>query len=219
MLEFNIKDWYGDKTFNKGKGYTLKLFPGYTSVVGPNGAGKTTLFKQIREEAKTRDDVLVYHYSNLENGGSTGLQHHLMVGNIEAIAGAAFHSEGEAVYSNFAQFVTKLQGYIKSGLDQDKPVIILIDGIDSGASIDKLNEYNDLFKLMIDDAKHTGSYLSPSLTTYDEKLYILVTTNNYELVKNAPGRCLDPASGMYCTFNSYDKFAKYICDYFKHYRK
>lgn len=166
---------------DKGE-YELRLVSGCIFVVGPNGAGKSTLFRQIEDAmpiSRTSDNnLLVYHYYNRDNDTEFG----------------------DYVETRVREIVNEAKASL---YDPNMQVIILIDDLDLGISVDKLHKYSKFFEEIDKDCP--------------EGVSILVSTNNFELARTLPGRCLDPRNGTYCALTNYDKYVKFICQYFDYY--
>ena len=124
-----IPDWYGIHS-----GFNLLLRPGYTALVGPNGAGKTTLLLQLEEIAKERG-YEVFHYSNLRDGGENARQQYLREDSLDYLATSVCSSEGEQLVLNFGKIAGKIGGLVRKSVENDTPLFILLDGLDSGASL------------------------------------------------------------------------------------
>lgn len=134
-------------------------------------------------------------------------------------------SEGERISENIAVLLSKLRAFIQTGemdttqkrisklmkkivndngehedvdgaIDTDKRVILL-DGIDSGFSIDNVIDLQDVLKVVVDDAEKMG-----------KEVYILMSANEYELACNSD--CFDIWSGEYIKFQSYMEYKKFI---------
>ena len=193
-----IPDWYGIHS-----GYNLLLRLGYTALVGPNGAGKTTLLQQLEEIAKERGYEVI-RYSNEKDGGDRAKQQYLASGSMEYLAAAACSSEGEQVAMNFGRVAGKIGQLVRKSVENNIPLFILLDGLDSGASIDRTRELMSLFQLVERDAG-----VMPGGAVHD--LYIVAAANSYELAKQ---RCVDVRTGKVMTFGSYEEYAKFICGYF-----
>lgn len=196
-----IEDWRGIHD-----GYWLTLRPGYTALVGPNGAGKTTLLRQLKEIAEKRG-YLVVHYSNLTDGGHAARQGYLENGSISLLATAALSSEGENITINFGPTVRRIGQYITRSVREEKDLMILLDSLDSGASIDRMRELMNLFDMILRD-HGVADHSRPDLG-----LYIVNAVNAYELAR---GRlCVDPRTGKSVVFGSYEDYAGFICSYDK----
>lgn len=73
---------------------------------------------------------------------------------------------------------------------------ILLDGIDSGMSIDA-----------VEDLKR-GLFDTIFEHYHDKNIYLLVTANAYEMARGE--RCFDVINGRYLTIKSYDRYRKAI---------
>lgn len=192
-LNIHINDWHDIHA-----GFDLVLHSGYTPLVGPNGAGKTTLLSQLREYAHDHD-IMVFEYSNLQDGGDSARQKYILGNDLAMLAAAAFSSEGEQIALNFSQAVSQIGGAVKKAKAEQRTLFILLDSLDSGASIDRLRELRSFFGLVHRDIG-------------DSPIYLVVAVNAYELVKDA--RCIDVRSGCERSFGSYGAYAEFICRYF-----
>ena len=201
MLRIKIEDWY-----DIHNGYTLSLQPGVTALVGPNGAGKTTLLTQLRDYAADtarRNRFKVLNYSNMTDGGDVAMQSYLSCGDMTQLATAMVSSEGERIIVNLSRFIPKIRPAIEVAEQEGKILIILIDAIDSGMSIDKLRDVAELLNMIAKDIE-------------GKNVYLVISTNNYELAK---GRCLNPRTGKYVSFGSYEEYANFICGFKKMFAK
>ena len=201
MLRIKIEDWY-----DIHNGYTLSLQPGVTALVGPNGAGKTTLLTQLRDYAADtarRNRFKVLNYSNMTDGGDVAMQSYLSCGDMTQLATAMVSSEGERIIVNLSRFIPKIRPAIEVAEQEGKILIILIDAIDSGMSIDKLRDVAELLDMIAKDIE-------------GKNIYLVISTNNYELAK---GRCLNPRTGKYVSFGSYEEYDNFICCFKKMFAK
>ena len=201
MLRIKIKDWYDIHS-----GYTLSLQPGVTALVGPNGAGKTTLLTQLRDYAKNTARAKrfkVLDYSNIVDGGDKAMQSYLSSGDMTRLATSMTSSEGERIIVHLSCFVPKIKPAIEEVEREGKTLLILIDAIDSGMSIDKLRDIAGMLNMIAKDIE-------------GKNVYLVISTNNYELAK---GRCLNPRTGKYVSFGSYAEYADFICSFKKLFAK
>ena len=207
-MRIKINDWN-----DIHKPFFLTLQPGYTVLVGPNGAGKTTLLLQLQEYAKKKD-ILLWKYSNLTDGGRSARNDYGFHGNMELLATSMCSSEGEEISIHFGQAVKRLGKACKEAKEQGKPLFILLDSLDSGASIDRVRNLLDLFDFALDDMKGN--------------VYIIAAVNQYEMTKGPkkidaseekrkPSRCINVRTGKEVTFESYEQYADFICSYFEKY--
>lgn len=181
-------------------GFTLTISPGFTALVGPNGAGKTTLLQQIKEYAD-REKIDVWEYSNLRDGGRAAIERYTLYGNVQNIAAAMMSSEGECVALNFGNRVGALGQTVRHHVKAEKPLIVLLDSIDSGVSIDRARELRGLFDLIVEHDISEGA-----------EIYIIMAVNHYEIA-NAPVDCVNVRNGKHMKFDSYDKYAEFICEF------
>lgn len=196
----HIDDW-----FDIHKGFDLELTSGYTPLVGPNGAGKTTLLRQLGEKFQHNNNFKVFKYNNYSEGGKQAMQKQLACSSsdISYLATLATSSEGEQIAMNFGQECKKLGQAVAECKTEGKNLLVLLDAIDSGASIDRLKDYISLFDMVANDCVKSGL-----------DCYILVAVNSYELVKDRV--CKDVRTGKDVTFKSYEDYSNYICSYFQH---
>lgn len=176
------------------KGFNLTLNPGFTALVGPNGAGKTTLLGQIKDFA-VQNQIPVWKYSNAYEGRLAN-DKYALAGKMELVATIMVSSEGEQVAINFGQAVSELGRFVTK---TKGTIIILLDAIDSGASIDRARDIRDLFEMILENEK-------------GRDVYIIMAVNHYELAK-APVDCVNVRTGERLTFDSYDSYADFICNF------
>lgn len=192
----HIDDW-----FDIHKGFDLELKPGYIPLVGPNGAGKTTLLRQLREKFEKHINFKVFKYNNYSEGGKEAMQKQLACSSsMSYLATLATSSEGEQIAMNFGQECKKLGQAVAECKTEGKNLLVLLDAIDSGTSIDRLKDYISLFDMVANDCVKSGL-----------DCYILVAVNSYELVKDR--LCKDVRTGKDVTFKSYEDYANFICNY------
>ena len=194
-----IVDWYDIHS-----GYTLTLRPGYTALVGPNGAGKTTLLRQLQEIAEKRK-YKTFYYSNLTDGGDNAISAGLFRGDISFAATAMTSSEGERIAQSFGSKLGRIKQLVDEAVTSDIPLFILLDGLDSGASIDRLNELMNVFDLIARDAGVQSGGA-------EHEVYIVAAVNNYALAKRA---CVDVRTGKSLSFGDYAEYERFICSYFQ----
>ena len=194
-LNVKIEDWY-----NLHKGFQLTLEPGYTALVGPNGAGKTTILSQLREFAK-KEGIRFWEYSNLRDGGHVAANQYMFSGNIEGFAASTTCSEGEYLAYNFANQVKAMAQAVKQAGSTKQPILVLLDAIDSGASIDRARELMGFLNNVCKTEFKNGV-----------ELYIVMAVNHYELAK-APVNCINVRTGEPIRFDSYDAYADFICSF------
>lgn len=188
------KDWFGIGC-NIYKYDELTLEPGLTVLVGCNGSGKSTLIHQIKSKLELEnEDMPIYKYDNLKQGGSNAREKYAFNGQFELFSETMNSSEGENIIINLEQIALELGEFMHKNKDSSE-VWILFDAIDSGLSIDNVIEIKDFFNAIFEN-KH------------DKDVYIIVSANEYEMVRGE--KCLDVNSGNYIQFKNYDKYRSFI---------
>lgn len=203
-LEITIPDWYG-----LHDGFVLKLTPGYTALAGPNGSGKTTLLAQIEEHARMKDWHVI-RYSNLTDGGQAAMQTNLAFGDMAALAMAACNSEGQNVSLNFGNFLPKARQAIHRTAGTDTPLLILLDSLDSGSSLDRLRDVMAVLDLMLADAAGLSGGIN-------DDVYILNAANDFAMVRDRD--CVNVRTGRHLRFTDYGDYERFVCDYFESHEK
>lgn len=178
---------YGEPLFPRN-GFPLPQ--GLTILVGCNGSGKTALLREIREHLKSKPDFSIAYYDNLRDGGSSAVSKAGFFGNMRQVLTLAQSSEGEAIYENLGTFIASLQTY-----PTDRPLAVLIDGADSGLSIDGIDELKEFLHFLADEI--------PS-----RPVYAVLSANTYELT--AGERCLAVPKLVYRRFKGYDGYRRFI---------
>lgn len=183
-----------EDVYNLHKGFDLTLKPGFTALVGPNGAGKTTLLSQLKTYAN-QNNIPVWHYSNRREGRHMA-EAAALENRLDFVAASLTASEGEQVAMHFRYTIRSLPGFVRIA---SGPVFILLDAIDSGASIDRARKLREFFDYVID-------------TEADREVYIIMAVNHFELARNAD--CVHTRTGEHMTFPDYETYARFILDFF-----
>ena len=168
--------------------------PGISILVGCNGSGKSTAFRYIQDILE-ENDIPVFKYSNFTDGGNTARESALFYGNLNLLAEQITSSEGENIVINIGTMAQKLESFVKRNKEKGE-LWILLDAIDSGLSIDYIEEVKDFLHNQLID----------KLTDID--LYILISTNNYELCIGEA--CYNIQECQYVKIDSYEKFKKIV---------
>lgn len=189
----NTKPYDDCKIFNR-KNITIET--GLTVLVGCNGAGKSTLISYIKEELDKKD-IPAFMYDNVSDGGDSSFSNALFRDQISLVAALLCSSEGEKINLNIQQAAGQLGRFVRRNQDKSE-IWILFDAIDSGFSIDNIQEVkNDLFTSIISDCK-----------SKEIDVYIVISANSYEMVSGE--RCMDVWDGKYVRFNNYDEYKEFI---------
>lgn len=191
--QFKIIPRYYDDDRKLYKHSTIEFNPGITILVGCNGSGKTTLLHQIKTQLD-KLDIPNMLYDNLYDGGSNGKEAAFFHGDDVLGVTMMCSSEGECIALNLGTAARKF-GYMMIHSTGNERWVLL-DAIDSGLSIDQVQEVkNDLFHLMLDMEK-------------DKELYIICSANEYEMCAGEP--CFNIVDGKYVEINNYEDYKKEI---------
>lgn len=176
---------------------THSFKPGVTVLVGCNGSGKTTLLRTV-QDILNEERIPVYEYNNLSSGGNNARESALFYGRLELLVEQMTSSEGENIIINIGTMAQKLGNFVKRQVDKDKKEIwILLDAIDSGLSIDYIEEVKDFIH----------NTLLKSMPN-DLDCYILISSNNYELCVGE--QCYNAQECKYIEIDSYENFRKIV---------
>ena len=207
MIKIRVYD--PDKYYDndKGRNITINIAPGYTCLVGPNGVGKSTMLEQIRDILRQEKDsetglhkYEVVYYDNLHDGGSKQFGMWMMNGMFEKIAAITSSSEGEGIIYNITEFAMQCGVATKKCIEKNRTLIILIDGLDSGTSIDKIYKFKSEFiDTIIDHCSQSNV-----------EAYIIATANNYAMIDDEIVDCIFAKNGKHMKFKTYNSFRKFI---------
>lgn len=182
-----------DKIFKSTK---VDFTPGLTVLVGCNGAGKTTLLKIINTACK-QNKIPLYQYDNLHDGGERSMSKMLQRHDIENAALMMTSSEGENIINSIANIAGEIGKFVSANR-MEKQIVITMDAVDSGLSIDHIVLLKKtLFDTITSDAKSNNI-----------PLYLIVAANSYEMTSGE--RCLDVSAGKYITFSDYTEYRNFI---------
>lgn len=155
-----------------GKSNNIIINKGITILMGNNGCGKSYACQQIRDYLRENNKEV--YYTDVYTEGKNITRNYLEEGNTKAVAKYTFASEGQRVYDTFVDnHVTKLGSFVKKLIGNNKKEgFIIIDGVDSGVSIDMILNLKDLFKMIEKDCIDNNI-----------DIYIILTSNSFELCK------------------------------------
>lgn len=191
--EFKIITRYYDDYRKLYKHNTVEFKPGITILVGCNGSGKTTLLRQIKNSLEKNEIPYVYH-DNLKDGGSRGREIAFYNDDYELGAALFCSSEGEQIALNLGTLARNTGYMITHSKGNEK--WILLDAIDSGLSIDQVQDVKkNLFHMILDMEK-------------GKEIYIICSANEYEMCCDEP--CFNIVDGKYVSINSYEDYKKEI---------
>lgn len=188
-----IRKYYDDHVFFKKS--EVEFEPGVTVLVGCNGYGKTTILECIKAQCRT-DDIFFIEF---ESVGDRQRDRSVasFYSDIDFLASSFCSSEGEKITMSLGKFARSLGSFVRNHSNV-KTLVVTMDALDSGYSIDNVVEAKELlFKTVLKDCESKGV-----------ELYIFVTANAYELVSGE--KCFDPIKGEYISFENYEQYRKYI---------
>ena len=189
-----------DRLLYKKGTHTFK--PGVSVLVGCNGAGKTTLLSRIREQLRKdpeQKSTALYEFylkeetKDLKDKFFRRQQYELLALTLEA-------SEGECINISTFDLVEELKKYyhdIENGKFDKKRIVVLVDSIDSGWSLD---QYGNFYHAMDSFLKYFEYKSIP--------FYLIITSNTYELSRKYPSYDVQGAS--YVEFKGYDDYREFI---------
>lgn len=188
-----IRKYYDDHIFFKKS--EVEFEPGVTVLIGCNGYGKTTMLECIKAQCRT-DDIFFIEFESVgdrqRDRSAAGFY-----GDINFLASSFCSSEGEKITMSLGKFAGNLGNFVRNHSNV-KTLVVTMDALDSGCSIDNVIEAKELlFKTILKDCESKGI-----------ELYIFVTANAYELASGE--KCFDPIKGEYISFENYEQYRKYV---------
>lgn len=214
---------YDEKLFKKD---ALTLTNKATVLSGPNGYGKTTLIRELKNALKAngaiefdnnprsrklafsasevfRDEAIhkdasigFLSYDSHADDYSRTISSNLFNENFEQVALRKTSSEGQNNLLSLADLFDNAQAIAKEHQNL-RHLILFVDGIDSGLSIDILRFIIDTLNDKLKQIEHHNPNLEAS---------IIFTANSYEFVKNLP--TIDPITFEPVSYESYDDFCQ-----------
>lgn len=207
MATFTINRFPYDSDFKLYSKSRITINPGVTCLIGPNGSGKSTLIKMLEQKLKDRDDASVLSFDNLNEGGSASMSAAAFRGDLNFLATVFNSSEGEGIIANIGRQSSRIGTFMRNEAKNYKEVWFLFDAVDSGLSIDNIQEVKTyLFEPILNDCKK-----------YNVDGYIVLSANQYECTAGADCICMhDFKHRIFKTYNGYKKYilkcAEYIRD-------
>lgn len=164
---------------------------GLTVLVGCNGSGKTTFMHYVNN--KYRNVYRIIRWNNITD--KRDMKQRALEKDISLVASLMTSSEGEEINTNMGIIASQIGNAVKRG---EKSIIVLLDGVDSGLSIDNIADTMDFFENM----------LIPDVQTRGLEIYIIVAANSYEMVRGR--KCIDVRTGKEVSFKDYEDYRKFI---------
>ena len=202
----------------------LTLTDQVTVFVGPNGYGKTTLVNMLKEalerdgavsfsnnphtrsiarafelvkadeSAKNRASIGFISYDSHADDHTNSISASLVNNNMRQLLLRRESSEGENNLISLGDLFDNAQAVAKEHPDLEH-LIIFVDGIDSGLSVDKIDFIVRNLDLKIKQVESQNPNLNVAL---------VFTANHYEMVRNLP--TIDPITFEKISYNDYEKF-------------
>ena len=151
------------------------------------------MLRQIKAFAQ-ENNIDIWEYSNLHDGGAMAREKYQLLGDIRMLATSAVTSEGENVSMNFAYQVKMLGKAVMQAEKERKELIVLLDAIDSGLSIDRARELRSFLDFIGNENTAKGVRV-------------------YTIMANQPADCVNVRSGEHLIFSAYSDYAEFICSF------
>jgi energy-coupling factor transporter ATP-binding protein EcfA2 len=180
---------------------TFDFAEGLTVLTGCNGSGKSTLLEELHKYADEHN-IPNYLYDARKSQENLGREFQNN-GDIDVITQCIAHnmeSEGENLHSSFGYFLTAIGTVVRLAKPGDD-IIIMIDGIDSGVSINLIRDIKDFL---------LNTMLAKENIPADTHMYVIVSANSFELARDCD--CIDVSTAKHKTFNNYDEYVDYIVE-------
>lgn len=208
---------FSNPKLNKGKTKVVKYTfnPGVTMLIGSNGVGKTFTLNQIHsifsdgwaiqtwedipQNKNIKDLYSSFHYDNVYEEKWT--KDNWIHSGLESRFASAFdNSEGQDMWDFLYYKISDIgRAVTKAMKDNKRGIFILLDGLDSGLSLDIINKLRTEVLDFIVNVENKRSSL---------EIYIVCSANSYELCNNYD--CIDVTNQTHATFTNYDEFSKYF---------
>lgn len=207
-----LKVWSNPKyTNNESKEIEYVFEPGVTMLIGTNGSGKTTLLKQIDsifnngtwsnivDNIEISDKYSCYLYNNIDEIRETK-QVWLESGDMKKLAATFQNSEGQDMYDFLYYKLADIGKFIRESKNNKnlKGAFILLDGLDSGLSLDVLENIRT----------NALDFIIGTDNTSEFELYILCSANSFEFCNNY--NCIDVTNQNKIKFKQYEAFKDYM---------
>ena len=212
----------------------LTLTDQVTVFVGPNGYGKTTLVNMLKEalerdgavsfsnnphtrsiarafelvkadeSAKNRASIGFISYDSHADDHTNSISASLVNNNMRQLLLRRESSEGENNLISLGDLFDNAQAVAKEHPDLEH-LIIFVDGIDSGLSVDKIDFIVRNLDLKIKQVESQNPDLNVAL---------VFTANHYEMVRNLP--TIDPITFETINYSDYEEFRSDMIKKAKH---
>ena len=187
---------YGDETnLFRFEGREVRFKPGMNFIIGPNGSGKSTILKMIENiHAKQDSDFELVAIDDRRDGGDKLVSKATLYGDFTTVSTMFSSSEGERILIYLGSCLSTLKEKIQE--NKKKAFVILLDSLDSGLSVDRIKEINDVFE----------NYVAKEA----DNVYIIAAVNTYAAIETA-FNLVDATTGRALfSFNHYHHFRNFI---------
>lgn len=164
-------------------------------LVGGNGAGKTTLLEGIvdkRYEMDTDRDVEIRKYSNSQDNLRVKERLNMSTSQMIVCLNAKNMSEGQSIMYSLISFFAKVKEEASEFLKENKSLVIVLDEVDSGLSVDAVNV--------------VMHFVYDILNNYDN-VQFFISSNNYHFTY-VQKEIVNMYTGRYKKINSYEEYFK-----------
>ena len=189
---------------------------GITMLIGSNGSGKTTALSQIRSLFSTEDDLVTKWGQIDKNDSIRSLYSSYLYDNVyeekfakerwthsdqmERVAQTFGNSEGQDMYDFLYYRIEEIGRAVTKAIQNNKKgIFILLDGLDSGLSLDIIYKIRkDVLEFIVETEKKRSNL----------EVYIVCSANSYEFCNNYD--CIDVTNQKHITFTNYENYEKYF---------
>lgn len=188
---------------------------GVTMLIGPNGSGKSTTLSQlnsifnkdnsshkwedIEQNKEISSEYSCFYYDNKYEEKFTKDSWLHDEGNIKNIAEAFGNSEGQDIFNFLTKKVPQIGKAVTNAKKENcKGILILLDGLDSGLSLDILNYLRTSLLDFIINIDNTETF----------EIYIICSANSYEFCNNYD--CINIINQQHIKFTNYEEFSNYF---------
>ena len=194
---FKLRRDYWDRGVYLYGRSSVTVRPGVTVLIGCNGSGKSTMLRQIGDQLKEENAAVVYlRYDKEREQKDMRLAEGMAT--FEIFASWAVNSEGEQIVVRLQALAGEVGNLVRRSNQKD--LFVLLDGVDSGASLDNIVDMKTyLLDMLVDRLKEEG-----------RDLYIIATANTYELSEGED--CIDVTTCQHRRFKNYEEYRSCVLE-------
>lgn len=172
--------------------------PGLTSLVGCNGSGKSTMIDMYLTSYARKNHIEYIFWNDRRSGGSHLMQQCMDSGNMDGVISLFMSSEGERISYALLDVFRNIGKCFRACKGQ--PIVIMLDAIDSGMSVDEICETRDAILDVV----------LPDSASLNVTPYFIIAANNYEWCSDPRIHNIDIQTGKSLDINNYDDYKKII---------